>query len=115
MPLRSDRIEWPGVATSVIDRSGWIAGTAHETLAMSVEPEVPSGPWSSMPYAAAFRSDRVARGRDVRDRQVRVDRGHGPRDVGHVGGARGPVGALVLDAVCRCVQIGSSGPGSRRP
>ena len=44
---------------------GWIVGMAREMLAMSVEPEVPSGPWSSMPYAAAFATQRSAIARFV--------------------------------------------------
>ena len=54
-------MECAGVPDSVIARSGWIVGQTHETLPMSVLPAASSGPWSSIPYAAALAIQRAAR------------------------------------------------------
>src|SRR6185369_5895449 len=55
------RIEWPGTPSSQIASSGWIVGQTQLTLPMSVLPELGSGPWSAMPYAAAFATQRASR------------------------------------------------------
>ena len=44
-----NRIEWPGVPSGAIDRSGWMVGQTQLTLPMSVLPAFGSSPISSMP------------------------------------------------------------------
>ena len=68
-------IEWPGVGSSVIASSGWIAGTTHETLAMSVEPDAGSMPSSTIPYASAFATQRA------RERAVVLHRRRAAREL----------------------------------
>ena len=53
------RIEWPGVPSGAIERSGWIVGQTQLTLAMSVLPAFGSSPWSAMPYAADVARNRI--------------------------------------------------------
>ena len=79
-------IVWPGVGSSVIESSGWIVGTTHDTLAMSVEPEAGSMPWSTTPAASAFATQRS------RERAVVVHRRRAARELDldlDVGRARG--------------------------
>ena len=55
------RMEWPGTPSSQIESSGWIVGQTQLTLPMSVLPEFGSGPWSTIPYAAALATQRASR------------------------------------------------------
>src|SRR3954465_4468728 len=53
-----NRIECPGVPSSAIARSGWIVGQTLLTLPISVLAAFASGPWATIPWAAALATHR---------------------------------------------------------